>query len=135
MRDEERGVQARDLDLYTVDGADAHPPAAQALAAHLRRGALLVFKVDINGIGVYGGVIATDVEGVGEAAFICHGERIADSLVIGVEPQDTAHECTVGSVSTVGVSEAVPEGEPHRGDASLQQARGNLRAPQGACRV
>ena len=52
VRDEERGVQARDLDVYAVDGADTHLSASEALAADVRHGAGLALEVDVDGGGV-----------------------------------------------------------------------------------
>ena len=62
VRHEERGVHARDVDADAVNAADAHLATAQALAADLCRGARLVDHVDVDGIGVDGGVVALDVK-------------------------------------------------------------------------
>ena len=62
VRHEERGIHARDVDADAVNAADAHLAAAQALAADLCRGARVVDHVDVDGIGVDGGVVALDVK-------------------------------------------------------------------------
>ena len=132
VRYEERGVHARDVDADAIDAADAHLAAAQALAADLRRGACVVHHVDIDGVGVDGGVVALDVKVIVEALLACEVEGLLDVLVVGIEAQDACDERTVGAVAAVGVGEGVPQTKGNLGDAAFQQAGGNLGAPQGA---
>ena len=82
---EERGVHARDVDADAVNAANAHLAAAQALAADLCRGARVVDHVDIDGIGVDGGVVALDVKVIFEALLVREVEGLLDVLVIGIK--------------------------------------------------
>ena len=132
VRYEERGVHTRDVDADAVDTADAHLAAAQALAADLRRGARIVDHVDVDGVGVDGGVVALDVKVVFEALLVCEVEGLLDVLVVRVEAQDARDERAVGAVATIGVGEGVPQAEGDLGDAALQQTGGHLGASQGA---
>ena len=132
VRHEERGVHARDVDADAVNAADAHLAAAQALTADLCRGARVVDHVDVDGVGVDGGVVALDVKVIFEALLAREVEGLLDVLVIGVEAQDARDERTIGAVAAVGVGEGVPQAKGDFGDAAFQQAGGNLGAPQGA---
>ena len=132
VRHEERGIHARDVDADAVNAADAHLAAAQALAADLSRGARVVDHVDVDGVGVDGGVVALDVKVIFEVLLACEVEGLLDVLVIGVEAQDARDERTVGAVAAVGVGEGVPQAKGDFGDAAFQQAGGNLGAAQGA---
>ena len=132
MRHEERGIHARDVDADAVDAADAHLATAQALTADLRRSARVVDHVDIDGVGVEGGVVALDVKAIIEALLAREVEGLLDILVVGVEAQDARDERAVGAVAAVGVGERVPQAKGNLGDAALEQAGGHLCAPQGA---
>ncbi len=132
VRHEECGVHARDVNADAIDTADAHLAAAQALAADLRRGARVVDHVDVDGVGVDGGVVTFDVKVIFEALLACEVEGLLNVLVVGVEAQDARYERAVGAVATVGVGEGVPQAKGDFGDAALQQAGGHLGAPQGA---
>ena len=79
-----------------------------------------------------GGVVALDVKVIIEALLAREVEGLLDILVVGVEPQDTRDERSVGAVAAVGVGEGVPQAKGDFGDAAFQQAGGNLGAPQGA---
>ena len=85
MRHEERGVHARDVDADAVDAADTHLPTAQTFAADLCRGARVVYHVNVDGIGVDGGVVALDVKVIFEALLASEVEGLLDILVIGGE--------------------------------------------------
>lgn len=128
VRYEERGVHARDVDADAVDAADAHLAAAQAFAADLCRSARVVDHVDIDGVGVDGGVVALDVKVIVEALLVCEVEGLLDILVVGVEAQDARDECAVGTVAAVGVGEGVPQTKGDLGDAALEQAGSHLGA-------
>ncbi len=132
VRHEERGIHARDVDADAVNAADAHLAAAQALAADLRRGARGVDHIDVDGVGVDGGVVALDVKVIFEALLTCEVKGLLDVLVIGVEAQNARDESAVGAVAAVGVGEGVPQAKGDFGDAAFQQAGGNLCAAQGA---
>ena len=108
VRHEERGVHARNVDADAVDAADAHLAAAQALAAHLRCGARVIDHVDVDGVGVDGGVVALDFKVIIEALLACEVEGLLDILVVGVEAQDARDERTVGAVAAVGVGKGIP---------------------------
>ena len=81
----QRGIHARDIDADAVNAADAHLASAQALTADLCRGARVVDHVDVDGIGVDGGVVALDVKVIFEALLASEVEGLLDILVIGVE--------------------------------------------------
>ncbi len=132
VRHKECGVHTRDVDADAVNAADAHLAAAQALTADLCRGARVVDHVDVDGIGVDGGVVALDVKVIFEALLACEVEGLLDVLVIGVEAQDARDERAVGAVSAVGVGEGVPQAKGDLGDAALEQTCGHLGASQGA---
>ena len=132
VRHEERGVHARDVDADAVNAADAHLTSAQALTADLCRGARVVDHVDVDGIGVDGGVVTLDVKVIFEALLAREVEGLLDVLVIGVEAQYARDERAVGAVAAVGVGEGVPQAKGDFGDAAFQQAGGNLGAAQGA---
>ena len=132
VRHEERGIHARDVDADAVNAADAHLAAAQALAANLCRGARVVDHVDVDGVGVDGGVVALDVKVIFEALLACKVEGLLDVFVIGVEAQDARDERAVGAVAAVSVGEGVPQAKGDFGDVAFQQAGGHLGAPQGA---
>ncbi len=132
VRHEERGIHTRDVDADAVNAADAHLAAAQALAADLCCGARGVDHIDVDGVGVDGGVVALDVKVIFEALLTCEVKGLLDVFVIGVEAQDARDERTVGAVAAVGVGEGVPQAKGDFGDAAFQQAGGNLGAPQGA---
>ena len=131
VRHEERGVHTRDVNADAVDAADAHLAAAQALTADLRRGTRVVGHVDVDGVGVDGGIVALDVKVVFEALLARKVEGLLDVLIVGVEAQDARDERAVGAVATIGVGERVPQAKGDLGDAALEQARGHLGAPQG----
>ena len=131
VRHKECGVHTRDVDADAVNAADAHLAAAQALTADLSRGAHIVLHVDVHGVGVDGGVVALDVKVIFEALLAREVEGLLDVLVIGVEAQDARDERTVGAVAAVGVGEGVPQAKGDFGDATFQQAGGNLGAAQG----
>lgn len=128
VRHEERGIHARDVDADAVNAADAHLAAAQALAADLCRGARVVDHVNVDGVGVDGRVVALDVKVIFEALLACEVEGLLDVLVIGVEAQYARDERTVCAVAAVGVGEGVPQAKGDLGDATFQQAGGNLGA-------
>ena len=132
VRHEECGVHARDVDADAVNAADAHLAAAQALTADLGRGARVVDHVDVDGVGVDGGVVALDVKVIFEALLVREVEGLLDVLVIGVEAQDARDERTIGAVAAVGVGKGVPQAKGDLSDAAFQQAGGNLGAAQGA---
>ena len=79
-----------------------------------------------------GGVVALNVKVIFEALLTREVEGLLDILVIGVEAQDARDKRAVGAVATVGVREGVPQAKGNLGDAALEQAGGNLGAPQGA---
>ena len=79
-----------------------------------------------------GGVVALNVKVIFEALLACEVEGLLDILVVGVEAQDARDKRAVGAVATVGVGEGVPQAKGNLGDAALEQAGGNLGAPQGA---
>ena len=116
---EERGIHARDIDADAVDTADAHLAAAEALTADLCRGARVVDHVDVDGVGVDGGVVALDVKVIFEALLACEVEGLLDVLVIGVEAQDARDERTIGAVAAVGVGEGVPQAKGDLGNAAF----------------
>ena len=132
VRHKECGVHTRDVDADAVNAADAHLASAQALTADLCRGARVVDHVDVDGVGVDGGVVALDDKVIFEALLACEVEGLLDVLVIGVEAQDARDERTIGAVAAVGVGEGVPQAKGDFGDAAFQQAGGNLGAAQGA---
>ena len=85
VRHEERGVHARDVDADAVNAADAHLAAAQAFTADLCRGARVVDHVDVDGVGVDGGVVALNFKVIFEALLACEVEGLLDVFIIGVE--------------------------------------------------
>ena len=85
MCHEERGVHARDVDADAVNAADTHLATAQALAANLGGGARVVDHVDVDGVGVDGGVVALDVKVIFEALLVREVEGLLDVLVIGIK--------------------------------------------------
>ena len=125
-------MHTRDVNADAVNAADAHLAAAQALTADLCRGARVVDHVNVDGVGVDGGVVALDVKVIFEALLACEVEGLLDVLVIGVEAQNARDERAVGAVAAVGVGEGVPQAKGDFGDAAFQQAGGNLCAAQGA---
>ena len=130
VRDEQGGVQARDLDVHAVDGADAHAAASEALAAHVRLSPRVAHQVDIDRVGVDRGVVSGDVEPIGEPRGVREREGVGDALVVGVEPERSGHERPVRSVSAVGVGKAVPEREAHRLDGALDKGHRHARAAE-----
>lgn len=67
-----------------------------------------------------------------EALLAREVKGLLDVLVVGIEPQDTRDERAVGAVAAVGMGKGVPQAKVDLGDATFQQAGGNLCAPQGA---
>ena len=132
MRHKQRGIHARDVNADAVDAADAHLAAAQALAADLCRCACVVDHVDVDGVGVDGGIVALNIKVIFEALLACEVKGLLDILVVGVEAQDARDECAVGAVAAVGVGKGVPQAKGDLDDTAFQQAGGNLGAPQGA---
>ena len=82
-----------------------------------------------------GAVVTGDVKAVGEVALASDIEGVADAFVVGVESQDARHEGTIGAVTSVGVGKAVPKGEGHLGDVSVNERGGDLGAAQRPCGV
>ena len=132
VRHKQGGIHARYIDADAVDAADAHLAAAKALAADLRRGARVIDHVDVDGVGVDGGVVALNVKVIAEAPLAREVKGLLDVLVVGVEAQDARDECAVGAMAAVGVGKGVPQAKGDLGDAAFQQAGGNLGATQGA---
>ena len=118
---EQGAVHAGDIDAHAVDATDAHLASAEAFAAHLHGLAAGVFHIDIDGVGMDGAVVAGNDEGVAEPTSVCDVEGVADALVIGIEAQDAGHEGTVCTVASVGVGKAIPEGEGHVCDVSVDK--------------
>ena len=135
VRDEERGIGARDVHAHAVDAADAHLAAAEALAADLAARPGLSLKVDVDGVGVDGGVVSRLDELEGQARLARVVEGVADALVVGVQPEHARHERAVRAVPAVGVREGVPQREAHAGDAAPHERGGHAGAAQGAGRM
>ena len=125
------GIHARDVDADAVDAADAHLAAAKAFAADLCRGARVIDHIDVDGVGVDGGVVALDVKVIVEALLAREVKGLLDVLVVGIEAQDARYERAIGAVAAVGVGKGVPQAKGDLGDAAFQQAGGNLGAAQG----
>ncbi len=132
VRHKQCGIHARDVDADAVDAADAHLASAQAFAADLCRGARVIDHVDVDGVGVDGGVVALDVKLIVEVLLAREVKGLLDVLVVGIESQDARDERAIGAVAAVGVGEGVPQAKGDLGDAAFQQAGGNLGAAQGA---
>ena len=132
VRHKQCGIHARDVDADAVDAADAHLASAQAFAADLCRGARVIDHVDVDGVGVDGGVVALDVKVIVEVLLAREVKGLLDVLVVGIEAQDTRDERAVGAVAAVGMGKGVPQAKGDLGDAAFQQASGNLGAAQGA---
>ena len=106
--------------------------AAEALAADLCRGARVVDHLDVDRVGVDGGVVALNFKVIVETLLACEVKGLLDVLVVGIEAQDTRDERAIGAVAAVGVGKGVPQAKGNLGDTTFQQAGGNLGAPQGA---
>ena len=91
-----------------------------------------VDHVDVDGVGVDGGVVALDVKVKVEALVPCEVKGLLDVLVVGIEPQDARDERAIGAVAAVGVGKGVPQAKGDLSDAAFQKAGGNLGAAQGA---
>ena len=80
-------------------------PPPRLVTADLCRRTRVVDHVNVDGVGVDGGVVALDVKVIFEALLACEVEGLLDVLVVGVEAQDARDERTIGAVAAVGGGE------------------------------